>query len=150
MMEQPTSLLHVTAEVVREKEDVATMSVMTEYLEKYQIHPKVVVADQAFMTPQMEAYYNRQNIKPVGTGPGTPWPNRAEAAVRLLKHQLRLMLQTTHEGYEPFNGIVMKYGNLVCQACLARNSSVTYGGVTPLELAFGRRPRDTPVILLIK
>ena len=39
MMEQPTSLLHVTAEVVREKEDVATMSLMTEYLEKYQIHP---------------------------------------------------------------------------------------------------------------
>ena len=114
------------------------------------IHPKIVVADQALMTPQMEAYYNRQNIKPVATGPGTPWPNRAEAAVRLLKHQLSLMLQTTHEGYEPFNGIVMKYGNLVCQACLARNSSVTYGGVTPLELAFGRRPRDTPVILLIK
>ena len=140
MMEQPTSLLHVTAEVVREKEDVATMSLMTEYLEKYQIHPKVVVADQAFMTRQVEAYCNRQNIK----------------------HQLRLMLQTTHEGYEPFNGIVMKYGNLVRQACLAKYSSVTYGGVTPLELAFGRRPRDllshlsilsqtsSPVILLIR
>ena len=46
---------------------------MTEYFERYQISPKVVVADQAFMTPQMEAFYNRQNIKPVATGPGTPW-----------------------------------------------------------------------------
>ena len=52
------------------------------------------------------------------------------------------MLQTIHDGDSAFNGIVMKYGNLVTQACLARNSSVTYGGVTPLALAFGRRPRD--------
>ena len=52
------------------------------------------------------------------------------------------MLQTIHEAYEPFDGSFMKYGNLVRQACLARNSSVTYGGVTPLELAFARRPRD--------
>ena len=37
-------------------------------------------------------------------------------------HQLKMMTQTMHEGYEPFNGIVMKYGNLVRQACLARNS----------------------------
>ena len=36
----------------------------------------------------------------------------------------------------------MKYGNIVRQACLARNSSVIYGRVRPLELAFGRRPRD--------
>ena len=31
---------------------------------------------------------------------------------------------------------------MVRQACLARNSSITYGGVTPLELAFDRRPAD--------
>ena len=67
---------------------------------------------------------------------------RAEAAVRLLKHQLRIMLQIMNEGHEPFNGIVMKYGNRFRQACLARSPSITYGGVTPLELAFGRRPRD--------
>ena len=36
----------------------------------------------------------------------------------------------------------VSYQELVKQACLARNSSVTYGGVTPIELAFGRRPRD--------
>ena len=56
------------------------------------------------------------------------------------------MLQTIHEGYdnEPFNGIILKYGNIVRQSCLARNSSVSCGGVTltQLELAFGRRLRD--------
>ena len=49
-----------------------TMSLMTDYFEKYQIIPKVAVADQAFMTAQLEAYFNRNNIKPVATGPGTP------------------------------------------------------------------------------
>ena len=44
---------------------------MTEYFEKYQITPEVVVANQAFMTPHMEAYNNRQNIKPVATGSGS-------------------------------------------------------------------------------
>ena len=78
----------VTAEVVQDEEGPTTMSLMTEYFEKYQGTPKVVMADQAFMTAKKEAYYNRQNIKAVATRPGTPWPNRAEAAVRLLKHQL--------------------------------------------------------------
>ena len=27
-------------------------------------------------------------------------------------------------------------------ACFARNSCITYGGKTPVELVFGRRPRD--------
>ena len=45
----------VTAEVVQDKEDVSATSLMTEYFEKYQINPKVVVADQAFITPKMEA-----------------------------------------------------------------------------------------------
>ena len=40
----------VTAEVVQDKEDSTTMSLMTEYFEKDQMTPKVVVADQAFMT----------------------------------------------------------------------------------------------------
>ena len=48
-----TNLL--TSEVVQDKEEHTTMSVMNDYFEKYQINPKVVVGDQAFMTPQMEA-----------------------------------------------------------------------------------------------
>ena len=34
------------------------------------------------------------------------------------------------------------YQQLLRQASIARNSMVTFGGVTPMELAFGRRPAD--------
>ena len=64
---------------------------MTEYFE-VQLTPKVVVGDHRFMSVELEAYYARHDIKPVGIGPDTPWPNRAEAAVYLTKHQMKLML----------------------------------------------------------
>ena len=75
------------------------------------------------------------NIRPLATGPGTPWPNRAESAVRLPKGQLRLMLDSIEDGAaaEAIQGV--SYQELVKQACLVRNSSVTYGGVvTPMNL----------------
>ena len=104
----------VTTEVVQDKKEPTTMSLMTEYFEKYQVTLKVVVADQAFVTPHVEAYNNRRNYQ---TCSNRTWPSmaeqRAEAAARLLKHQQKIMLQTIHEGYELCNGIVMKYGNLV-------------------------------------
>ena len=53
----------VAAEVVQDKQEPTIMSLMTGYVEKYHITPNLVVADQAFMTPHMEAYYNRQNIE---------------------------------------------------------------------------------------
>ena len=31
---------------------------------------------------------------------------------------------------------------LTSMSCYARNTSVTYGGKTPVELMYGRRPRD--------
>ena len=34
------------------------------------------------------------------------------------------------------------YKQLLRQACIARNTMVTSGGVTPIEMAFGRRPAD--------
>ena len=98
----------VTAEAVQHKEEVTTMSLMTEYFLKYQINPKVVVADQAFMTSRMKAYYNRQNIKTCR--------NRTRNS---LAEPSRSCCKTAET---PFNGIVMRDGNLVHQACLARNS----------------------------
>ena len=34
------------------------------------------------------------------------------------------------------------YKQLLRQVCISRNTMVTHGGVTPIELAFGRRPAD--------
>ena len=72
-------------------------------------------------------------------GPQTPWPNRAEAAVRLFKQQVRLTLDGVRADPKcnPFT-----FGMLLRMASLTRNSMVTFGGVTPLEMAFGRRPPD--------
>ena len=78
----------------------------------------------------------------MGIGPDTPWPNRAEAAVRLTKHQIKLTLGGLIKGFGAASLENVTYHSLVRQACVTRNSMVTYGGATPLELAFGRRPRD--------
>ena len=132
----------VTARAVENQTTESIISQMTEYFEVYQLTPKVVVGDQQFMSVELEAYYARNGIKPVGIGPDTPWPNRAEAAVRLTKHQIKLMLDGLIKGFGAASLENVTYHSLVRQACMTRNSMVTYGGVTPLELAFGRRPRD--------
>ena len=72
-----------TAFAVQNRSDTVTISHHQEYFETYQLNPKYNVADQAFMGTDMEGYYNR---------PGTPWPNRAEAAIRMFKKQVSLML----------------------------------------------------------
>ena len=96
------------------------------------------------MTPEWERLYQRLDIRPITLGPGpmTPWPNRAETANRLFKKQVNLMLGSLHDGTAHPSLTDVTYRSLLKAAALARNSSVTYGGVTPLELAFGRRPTD--------
>ena len=91
------------------------------------------------MGTELEAFYNRKNIRPITLGPGTPWPNRAEAAVRMYKKQITLMLKAVTEDPSRYE---ITYRQLLRQASLARNSMVTFGGVSPLEMAFGRRPAD--------
>ena len=106
-----------TAYVVQNRTDSLTISRLQEYFETYQLNPKYSVAD----------------------GPGTPWPNRAEAAIRTFKRQVFMML-TSLKDDPPLANIT--YPQLLRQACISRNFMFTHGGVTPLELAFGRRPAD--------
>ena len=77
----------------------------------------------------------------LGTG-ATPSPNRAEAAVRLLKAQLKITPSSIKAGTAPATLKKVTYRQLVKAAATVRNQTVTYGGVRPLELAFGRRPAD--------
>ena len=55
---------------------------------------------------------------------------------------MNLMLSSLRDGTAHPSLTDVTYRSLLKAAALARNSSVTYGGVTPLELAFGRRPTD--------
>ena len=128
-----------TAFAVQNTSDQLMISHLQEYFETYQLNPTCIVADQAFMGWEMEEYYNRHGIRPISLGPGTPWPNRAEAAIRMFKKQVSLMLISLKENPVLSN---ITYRQLLRQACIARNSMVTNGGVTPVEMAFGRRPAD--------
>ena len=62
--------------------------------------------------------------------------------VRLIKRQVSLTLNSIKAGIAPASLKAITYKQLVKAAATARNLSVTYGGVTPLELAFGRRPAE--------
>eukprot|EP00435_Cladocopium_sp_Y103_P062674 s690_g24.t1 len=125
-----------TAYVVQNSSDATTTSLVLEYFETYQLNPKYIVADQALMGTEMEDYYDRHNIRPISLGPGTQWPNRAEAAIRLFKKQVIPMLASLKD--DPLLDNIT-YRPLLRQACISRNTMITHGGVTPLELAFGRR-----------
>ena len=121
------------------KSEDETIGYLMDYFDLYQLNPKYIVGDPGFSGQALEAYYNRKGIRFITLGPQTPWPNRAEAAVRLFKEQVKLTLDSVRADplCNPFSFRV-----LLRMACQARNSMVTFGGVTPLEMAFGRRPAD--------
>ena len=74
--------------------------------------------------------------------PLTPWHNRAETALRLITRQISLMLNAIKTGTEKPSLKAITYKQLVKAAATARNLSVTYGVVTPVEPAFERRPAE--------
>ena len=119
-----------TAYVVQNRADSLTISHLQEYFETYQLNPKYIVADQAFMGTELEEYYNRQNIRPISLGPGTPWPNRAEVAIRMFKRQVYLMLTSLKD--DPLLANIT-YRQLLRQACISRNTMITHGGELQLN-----------------
>lgn len=121
------------------KPESETIDLLLDYFDLYQLNPKYIVGDQGFSGFELEAFYSRKGIRFVPLGPQTPWPNRAEAAVRLFKQQVKLTLDGVRA--DPLcNRFTL--GVLLRHASLARNAMCTFGGVTPLEMAFGRRPPD--------
>ena len=81
------------------------------------------------------------------TGRATPWPNRAETAVRLFKRQYEKLLMDalTHP---TLNKVTLR--DLIRECCWARNTTLTISGYTPVELATGRRPTDHSDLELMK
>ena len=134
ILDGATTLL--TAEAVTTTQEVENITVLRNYFDQYHLQPKSVVADQAFMAETWEHFYQSLDITPIS------WPNRAEAAVRLLKAHLKIMPSSIKAGTAPATLKKVTYRQLVKAAATVRNQTVTCGGVTPLELAFGRRPAD--------
>ena len=71
------------------------------------VFQKAIVGDEAFFSDEFNEHYKFHGIKALPCGPRTPWPNRAETAVRLLKRQWSLMTESL-EGDERFNGVTIR------------------------------------------
>ena len=79
----------VTAFALRTKDSHDTVQCLMEWMDTLHCTPLSVCADMAFQSSEVQDICRRLNIKPFfSTGPYTPWPNRAEAAVRVFKEAL--------------------------------------------------------------
>ena len=114
-----------------------------EWMDTYQCTPKAVCADMAFHNPvEFKEFYRLHDIKPIPTGPYTPWPNRAETTVRLFKKFFHILVENVAKGDTGLQLKDVTASQLMRKAATVRNTQVTASGRTPLELALGRRPRD--------
>ena len=116
-----------------------TLGALRQWTEENNCVPKGIVGDQAFFTPQFMSYYKFHGITPYPCGPRTPWPNRAETAVRLFKRTWSIMAKAlADEGYA--ERVTVRQA--VKKVAWARNCQLTVSGYSPLEIATGRRPPD--------
>ena len=116
-----------------------TLRAFRQWTEENNCVPKGIVGDQAFFTPQFMSYYKFHGITPYPCGPRTPWPNRAETAVRLFMRTWSIMAKAlADEGYA--ERVTVRQA--VKKVAWARNCQLTVSGYSPLEIATGRRPPD--------
>ena len=85
-----------------------------------------------FQSTKVQEFFRRLNIKPFSIGPYTPWPNRAEAAVRVFLETLHDLCSQVGLSLELKQVTVRE---LLRKTASVRNSMVTYGG-QPLSNLF--------------
>jgi hypothetical protein len=84
----------ISAYPVASTNEAEAREALREWMHHYQVKPKRIVADSMFMTDSWKKFYTTHDIQPISLGPYTPWPNRAEAAVRVFKKHVH---QPGHE-----------------------------------------------------
>ena len=137
VLDGATNLLWATAKNSLDKKE--TLVHLREWNEQNNCIPKAIAGDEAFFSDEFNEHYKFHGIKGLPCGPRTPWPNRAETAVRLFKRQWSLMTKSL-EGDERFNGVTIEQA--VKMTVWARNTQLTISRYSPLEVATGRRPPD--------
>ena len=102
---------------------------------------KASCADLALHLPHdMQASYRMHNVKRLPTRPHTPWPSRAVMGVFFEKLLLELV-DTANKNLDQTTLSQITPAHLMRKAATVRNTQVTLGGKTPMELAMGKRPR---------
>ena len=132
-----TNLLWATA--LTNLDAPETLGAFRLWIEENNCTPKGIVGDQAFFTDPFMDFHRFHGISPYPCGPRTPWPNRAETAVRLFKRAwVHMAKALTEEGY--VDRVTVRQA--VKKVVWARNCQLTVSGYSPLEIATGRRPPD--------
>ena len=138
VLDGATSLLWGSTQ--QEGAEPITQDLFREWMHIHLCKPKWVVADMAFFTPSWMTFWKTHGVKTMPTGRATPWPNRAETAVRLFKRQYEKLLMDASV-HPALNKVTLR--DLIRECCLARNTTLT-------ELATGRRPTDHSDLELMK
>ena len=131
-----TNLLWATAQnSLNNKETIQALRLWTD---EHTCMPKAIVGDEAFFREDFLTYYRTLGIKECPCGSRTPWPNRAESAVRLFKRQWQIMSKYLED--DRYRGVTIR--EAAKRTVWARNTQLTVSGYSPLENATGRRPPD--------
>ena len=135
---------HLTAYSCESTSPSGVISKLHEWMDTFQMNPKAICADMAFHRPHdMQAFYRRHNIKTLPTGPHTQC---GQTELRLVYDSSRSFFQ--HSWILPRKNWTRPLWHRsllpswMRKAATVRNTQVTLGGKTPMELAMGRRPRD--------
>ena len=134
VLDGATNLLWATAQSsLNSKETIQALRLWTD---ENNCMPKAIVGDEAFFKDDFLTYYRNHGIRECPCGSRTPWPNRAETAVRLFKRQWQLMTKSLED--ERFRGVTTR--EAVKRAVWARSTQLAMSGFSPLEIATGRGP----------
>ena len=111
------------------KQNTTTIETLLRAMHELGCNPKAICADSYFMEPPYIQFYNTKGIKTIQLGPNTPWPNRAEAAVKLFKHASLILLEHVTKYKSLPNAVAhVSFEHILRASVYARNSSLTYGG----------------------
>ena len=136
VLDGATNLLWATAQ--KDLIDQTTIQALRQWSDENNCVPKAIVGDEAFFTDAFVEYYRFHGIQQCPCGPRTPWPNRAETAVRLFKRMWHVMKVDLDD--PRFRGVTVR--EVVKKVVWARNCQLTISGYSPIEIATGRRPPD--------
>ena len=77
---------HLTAYPCKSTSPTEVISKLHEWMDTFQMNSKAVCADMAFHHPHdMQAFHRIINVERRPTGPHTPWPNRAQMGVSIVR-----------------------------------------------------------------
>eukprot|EP00435_Cladocopium_sp_Y103_P068835 s702_g32.t1 len=136
VLDGASNLLWATAQNSMNNKE--TIQALRNWTDENHCMPKAIVGDEAFFQDDFLTYYRTHGIKECPSGSRTPWPNRAESAVRLFKRQWLLMSKSLED--DRFKGVTIR--EAVKRTVWARKTQLTISGYSPLEIATGRRPSD--------